>query len=187
MKTITICGSLRFYEAMIGYAMNRPDTYFLPQPESIRELAIRHHRERVERSDSILVFNYGGYIGADTLAEIQFAEKLGKGVEYLETEKCGTCGGTGQCDFEPCPSCNHHSRFDCFEWSAIGRNWRKDSSLEKWFPFTAKELSELRQRLKAAEKWMRHLDGCALGSRIAYNSMTKSFCTCGLDDFRKEK
>jgi hypothetical protein len=44
-----------------------------------------------------------------------------------------------------------------------------------------------RQRLKDAEKWMRHLDGCALGSRIAYNSMTKSFCTCGLDDFRKEK
>jgi predicted transcriptional regulator of viral defense system len=44
-----------------------------------------------------------------------------------------------------------------------------------------------RKRLKAAEKWMRHLDGCALGSRIAYNSMTKSFCTCGLDDFRKEK
>jgi hypothetical protein len=31
------------------------------------------------------------------------------------------------------------------------------------------------------------VDGCALGSRIAYNSMTKSFCTCGLDDFRKEK
>jgi hypothetical protein len=43
------------------------------------------------------------------------------------------------------------------------------------------------QRLKDAEKWMRHLDGCALGSRIAYNSITKSFCTCGLDDFRKEK
>jgi hypothetical protein len=44
-----------------------------------------------------------------------------------------------------------------------------------------------RKRLKDAEKWMRHLDGCALGSRIAYNSITKSFCTCGLDDFRKEK
>jgi hypothetical protein len=45
----------------------------------------------------------------------------------------------------------------------------------------------LRQRLKDAEKWMRHLDGCAFGSRIAYNSMTKSFCTCGLTEFKKGK
>jgi hypothetical protein len=44
---------------------------------------------------------------------------------------------------------------------------------------------ELKQRLKDAEKWMRHLDGCALGSRIAYNSITKSFCTCGLIEFLK--
>src|SRR5688572_5543852 len=39
----------------------------------------------------------------------------------------------------------------------IGQKWRKDSSLETWFPFTAKELATLRaecERLRArTEQW----------------------------------
>lgn len=31
--------------------------------------------------------------------------------------------------------------FEQQELAAIGQSWRKDSSLEKWFPFTAEELS----------------------------------------------
>jgi hypothetical protein len=36
-----------------------------------------------------------------------------------------------------------------------------------------------RQRLKDAEKWMRHLHFC--------QHKTTGICHCGLDDFRKEK
>ena len=31
------------------------------------------------------------------------------------------------------------------EMAAIGKAWRTDSSLEKWFPFTAEELEKLRE------------------------------------------
>lgn len=34
------------------------------------------------------------------------------------------------------------------ELAAIGAQWRKDSSLEKWFPLTALELAGLRPRYK---------------------------------------
>lgn len=30
------------------------------------------------------------------------------------------------------------------EFAQIGQQWRKDSSLEKWFPFTAQEVSRLK-------------------------------------------
>lgn len=33
---------------------------------------------------------------------------------------------------------------EMIEDSKIGRRWRKDSSLEEWFPFTAEELEKLR-------------------------------------------
>lgn len=70
---------------------------------------------------------------------------------------CGTCHGEGVIDSGgvtpwgaaidvPCPECEE-ARFK--DDAAIGASWRKDSSLEKWFPFSAKELEEL--KLKAIQ------------------------------------
>ena len=64
---------------------------------------------------------------------------------------CGNCGGTGAVDSGgmtpwgapidlPCPACK--SKWD--ELAIIGASWRKDSSLEKWFPLTAEELAKLK-------------------------------------------
>lgn len=64
---------------------------------------------------------------------------------------CGNCGGTGVVDSGgvtpwgapidlPCPACK--SKWD--ELVIIGASWRKDSSLEKWFPLTAEELAKLK-------------------------------------------
>lgn len=64
---------------------------------------------------------------------------------------CGNCGGTGAVDSGgvtpwgatidlPCPACK--SKWD--ELVIIGASWRKDSSLEKWFPLTAEELAKLK-------------------------------------------
>lgn len=33
--------------------------------------------------------------------------------------------------------------------ASIGRSWRENSSLEKWFPFTAKEIKDLRTQAEA--------------------------------------
>lgn len=158
-KTIVICGSMRFYEAMIGFSLSRPDDYVLPQPESLRELARRHHRERIESADSVLVFNYGNYIGKDTEDEIQFAQSLGKPVEYLE-DVCRSCGGDVVKGEPPCDSCNHPALMEQFAWSAIGRSWRMDSSLEKWFPFTAERLSTLESQLAKAREIVEMASHC---------------------------
>lgn len=64
---------------------------------------------------------------------------------------CGNCGGHGVVDSGgvtpwgapinlPCPACK--SKWD--ELVIIGASWRKDSSLEKWFPMTAEELAKLK-------------------------------------------
>ncbi len=73
---------------------------------------------------------------------------------------CETCGGTRRLQLNPewlidgkspdgtpidvpCFACTE--KWD--ELAAIGARWRKDSSLEKWFPFTAQELTDLRKAL----------------------------------------
>ena len=61
---------------------------------------------------------------------------------------CGTCHGEGVIDSGgvtpwgaaieiPCPECER-ARF--MDYAAIGAAWHKDSSLQKWFPFTFEEL-----------------------------------------------
>lgn len=42
------------------------------------------HRRKIDLADYVLVLNVGGYIGESTRSEIDYAEKLGKPVEYLE-------------------------------------------------------------------------------------------------------
>lgn len=44
------------------------------------------HRRKIDLADSLLVVTVGGYIGQSTREEIQYANALGKPVEYLE---CG--------------------------------------------------------------------------------------------------
>lgn len=55
---------------------------------------------------------------------------------------CSVCGGGGLLVSEvPCYACS--SKYD--DLVAIGAEWKKDSSLEKWFPFTAKELDDVKR------------------------------------------
>jgi hypothetical protein len=64
---------------------------------------------------------------------------------------CGTCGGVGVVDSGgvnpdmspisvPCPECKKCTCAYCTEW-------RSDSSLEKWFPFSAETLKKQTQRI----------------------------------------
>lgn len=42
------------------------------------------HKRKIDMADAIYVINVGGYIGSSTRSEIEYAEKNGKKVMYLE-------------------------------------------------------------------------------------------------------
>lgn len=51
------------------------------------------------------------------------------------------------------------------ELISIGAAWKKDSSLEKWFPLTAEELTKLKAKIHSVkgglselQKWSKYLD-----------------------------
>lgn len=67
---------------------------------------------------------------------------------------CGHCGGSGVVDSGgftpwgapidlPCPQCA--AKWD--DLAIIGAAWKKDSSLEKWFPLTAEQITKLHDRV----------------------------------------
>lgn len=43
------------------------------------------HRRQIDPADEVLVLNVGGYIGMSTRGEIDYAERLGKPIRYLES------------------------------------------------------------------------------------------------------
>ena len=52
--------------------------------EGTKEMLDDMHKRKIDMADSIFVINVGGYIGASTRSEIEYALKNGKTVKYLE-------------------------------------------------------------------------------------------------------
>jgi hypothetical protein len=42
------------------------------------------HKRKIDLADEVLILNVGGYIGSSTRSELEYAEKLGKPIRYLE-------------------------------------------------------------------------------------------------------
>ena len=96
MKVITLCGSLKFKKEMMetaekmgleGNCILTPVYPILEDfertEEQLKKLKEAHFK-RIELSDAILVINKDNYIGKSTKLEIEYAEKLGKEIIYLE-------------------------------------------------------------------------------------------------------
>ena len=49
-----------------------------------KEMLDNMHKRKIDMADAIYVINVGGYIGESTRSEIDYAEKNGKGIIYLE-------------------------------------------------------------------------------------------------------
>ena len=49
-----------------------------------KEMLDDMHKRKIDMADEIFVVNVGGYIGESTRSEIEYAEKTGKPVRYLE-------------------------------------------------------------------------------------------------------
>lgn len=96
MKVITLCGSLKFKKEMMetaekmgleGNCILTPVYPILEDFERTEEQLKKikeAHFKRIELSDAILVINKDNYIGKSTKLEIEYAEKLGKEIIYLE-------------------------------------------------------------------------------------------------------
>jgi len=90
MKTITICGSMKYEKEMPGIALkletdhgyNVLQCVYNFEKEDLTPLAVdalaKAHYRKIDLSDAIYVVDIQGYIGDSTREEMQYAEKHGK-------------------------------------------------------------------------------------------------------------
>ena len=101
---VTLCGSTRFSAAFqeanlretlagravlsIGCDMRSDTDIFGDMSEAdlegVKARLDELHKRKIDIAHEVLVLNVGGYIGESTRSEIDYAEKLGKPVRYLE-------------------------------------------------------------------------------------------------------
>jgi len=103
-KIICLCGSTRFTDQMLikewelskqGFIILSwcalPDSYFgqndkthVADREGVKEMMDELHKRKIDLCDEVLVLNIGGYIGESTRSEIEYAQRKGKPIRYLE-------------------------------------------------------------------------------------------------------
>ena len=97
-RVITLCGSTRFKDAFmeaqkrltlkgnivisVGLFGHSGDEEVWM--EGTKEMLDDMHKRKIDMADEIFVINVGGYIGASTQSEIEYAKATGKVVYYLE-------------------------------------------------------------------------------------------------------
>lgn len=94
MKTVTICGSMRFAEEMqeialdleIHHNMNVLQCVYNTRKIDISDVGKdslqRAHREKIDLSDAIYVIDIDGYIGESVKQEIAYSKEHGKEVIF---------------------------------------------------------------------------------------------------------
>ena len=97
-KVITLCGSTRFKDEFLeaqkrltleGNIVISVGLFGHSGDEEVwtpgtKEMLDNMHKRKIDMADAIYVINVGGYIGSSTRSEIEYAEKNGKKVMYLE-------------------------------------------------------------------------------------------------------
>ena len=94
MKTVTLCGSMRYEKEIqaialsleLDHGLNVLQPVYNPEGRAIGEvekaaLASAHYR-KIELSDAVYVVDIGGYIGQSVREEIDFAKAHGKEVMF---------------------------------------------------------------------------------------------------------
>jgi hypothetical protein len=81
MRAETLAGNIVLTVGLLGHAegidMNGP----------LKAVLDELHKRKIDASEEVLVLNVGGYIGSSTRSEIEYAEKLGKQIRYLEPKE----------------------------------------------------------------------------------------------------
>ena len=108
-KVITLCGSTRFKDAFmeaqkrltlegnivisVGLFGHAGDSEVWENMDegtltATKAMLDDMHKRKIDMADEIFVINVGGYIGESTRSEIEYAQKTGKTVRYLEHTNC---------------------------------------------------------------------------------------------------
>jgi acetylglutamate synthase len=95
---VCLCGSMQFAETfehirvtetLAGKIVLKPDVntkqsgIVVTKEQKITLDLI--HLAKIERADEVLILNVGGYLGASTLRELTYAQRLGKPIRWLES------------------------------------------------------------------------------------------------------
>lgn len=97
-KVITLCGSTKFKAEFIReqkrltlegnivisvglFGHSGDDEVWT---ENVKQMLDDMHKRKIDMADEIFVINKGGYIGASTRSEIDYATSTGKKVSYME-------------------------------------------------------------------------------------------------------
>jgi hypothetical protein len=100
-KIITLCGSTKFRDEFIAeqkrltlegnivisvglFGHSGDDEVW---SESTKEMLDDMHKRKIDMADEIFVINVGGYIGASTKSEIEYAGMTNKSIRYLEQNR----------------------------------------------------------------------------------------------------
>lgn len=103
-EIVCLCGSTRFYEAfqqanlhetltgkiVLSIGCDTKSDADVFGSADIAQMKVRLdwlHKRKIDLADGILVLNVGGYIGSSTRSEIEYAQRLGKRIVYLEGVK----------------------------------------------------------------------------------------------------
>jgi hypothetical protein len=105
-KIITLCGSTRFKDEFleaqkhltlegnivisVGLFGHSGDEEVWT--DNIKPMLDDMHFRKIDLADEIFVINPGGYIGASTRREIEYAHRTGKEVKFLVSDKTFTHG-----------------------------------------------------------------------------------------------
>lgn len=97
-KVITLCGSTRFKDAFMEaqkqltleenivisvglFGHSGDEDVWAP---GIKEMLNDMHKRKIDMADEIFVINVGGYVGSSTRSEIEYVQRTGKSIRYLE-------------------------------------------------------------------------------------------------------
>ena len=97
-KVITLCGSTKFKDAFLkaqkdltlqGNIVISVGLFGHSGDDEVwnvgtKEMLDDMHKRKIDMADEIFVINVGGYIGESTKSEIEYAERNGRVVRYLE-------------------------------------------------------------------------------------------------------
>lgn len=103
-EIVVLCGSTRFYDEFqqANYDLTMAGAIvlsvgFYPHAkaqhghgegvghDSTEKVALDElHKRKIDAADRVYVLNVGGYVGESTRSEVEYAEKLGKRIDYLE-------------------------------------------------------------------------------------------------------
>lgn len=97
-RVVTLCGSTKFLEAfrhanlvetlagriVLSVGCFTHSDAQLNIDQDTKEMLDELHKRKIDISDEILVLNVGGYVGESTRSEIEYAQRTGKIVRWLE-------------------------------------------------------------------------------------------------------